>query len=174
MEAQSNGYAGRIAVCPGSYDPVTNGHLDIIRRGARVFDKIVIAVVNASVRKSQPLFDADERVAFIEQSVADLPNVEVAKFDVLIVDFAREVGATAILKGLRAISDFEYEFEMNQLNSTMAPDIESVYMMSSPMFSFISSSGIKEMARFGGDVSDMVPPQVSVRLAEALKAQANQ
>jgi len=172
-EANANGYAGRIAVCPGSYDPVTNGHLDIIRRGARVFDKVVVAVVNASVRKSPPMFEADERVAFIEEALSDLPNIEVRKFDVLIVDFAKEVGATAILKGLRAISDFEYEMEMNQLNSTMAPDIESVYMMSSARFSFISSSGIKEMARFGGDVSEMVPPQVSVRLAEALKAQAS-
>jgi pantetheine-phosphate adenylyltransferase len=172
-DASPNGYAGRIAVCPGSYDPVTNGHLDIIRRGAKVFDKVVVAVVNASVRKSPPLFSADERCEFIEQSLADLPNIEVRKVDILIVDFAREVGATAILKGLRAISDFEYEFEMNQLNSTMAPDIESVYMMSSPKFSFISSSGIKEMARFGGDVSELVPPQVSVRLAEALKAQAS-
>lgn len=179
MQASKNGHqtAGSdqpcIAVCPGSYDPVTNGHMDIIRRGAQVFDKVVVAVVNASVRKTKPLFTADERVEFIEQSVADLPNVEVAKFDILIVDFARQVGASVILKGLRAISDFEYEFEMNQLNSTMAPDVESVYMMSSPMFSFISSSGIKEMARFGGDVSDLVPPQVSVRLTEALKAQAS-
>src|SRR3954453_15754379 len=173
MEASTNGYAGRIAVCPGSYDPVTNGHPDIIRRGTLVFDKVVVAVVNASVRKSKPLFDADERVAMIEEAFKDNPKVEVAKFDVLIVDFARQVGATAILKGLRAISDFEYEFEMHQLNSTMAPDIESIYMMSSPMFSFISSSGIKEMARFGGNVSEMVPPQVSVRLAEALKAQAS-
>lgn len=169
----ANGFAGRIAVCPGSYDPVTNGHLDIIRRGAQVFDKVVVAVVNASVRKSPPLFDVEDRIAFIQEATKDLPNVEVQKFDVLIVDFAREVGATAILKGLRAISDFEYEFEMNQLNSTMAPDIESVYMMSSPKFSFISSSGIKEMARFGGNVSELVPPQVSVRLAEALKAEAN-
>jgi pantetheine-phosphate adenylyltransferase len=173
MDAHTNGYAGRIAVCPGSYDPITNGHIDIIQRGARVFDKVVVAVVNASVRKSAPLFTADERVEFIEEAIADLPNVEVQKFDVLIVDFAREVGATAILKGLRAISDFEYEFEMNQLNRTMAPELESVYMMSSPKHSFISSSGIKEMARFGGDVSGMVPPHVSVRLAEALKAQAS-
>ena len=173
MNGSSNGYAGRIAVCPGTYDPVTNGHLDIIRRGARIFDKVIVSVVNASVRKSPPLFSADERIAFIEESVKDLPNVEVATFDILIVDFAHQVGATAILKGLRAISDFEYEFEMNQLNSTMAPDIESVYMMSSPRHSFISSSGIKEMARFGGDVSELVPPQVSVRLPEALKAQAS-
>ncbi|MFY9488035.1 MAG: pantetheine-phosphate adenylyltransferase [Solirubrobacterales bacterium] len=174
IDANSNGYAGRIAVCPGSYDPITNGHLDIIRRGARVFDKVVVAVVNASVRKSPPLFDADERISMIEQSIGDLTNVEVQKFDVLVVDFAREVGATAILKGLRAISDFEYEFEMNQLNRTMAPELESVYMMSSPMHSFISSSGIKEMVRFGGNVSEMVPPHVAVRLAEALNSQASQ
>jgi len=176
MAVQNNGRvdgAQRIAVCPGSYDPVTNGHIDIIRRGAEVFDKVVVAVVNASVRKSPPLFDAEERIAFIEEAVQDLPNVEVAKFDILVVEFARQVGASVILKGLRAISDFEYEFEMHQLNSTMAPDIESVYMMSSPQFSFISSSGIKEMARFGGDVSDLVPPQVSVRLHEALEAQAS-
>lgn len=173
INSSSNGFAGRIAVCPGSYDPVTNGHLDIIRRGAEVFDKVVVAVVNASVRKSSPLFSADERCSMIEESLADLDNIEVRKFDILVVDFAREVGAKVILKGLRAISDFEYEFEMNQLNSTMAPDIESVYMMSSPKHSFISSSGIKEMSRFGGDVSGLVPPHVSVRLAEALKAQAS-
>jgi pantetheine-phosphate adenylyltransferase len=174
MSEQNQNHAGqRIAVCPGSYDPVTNGHLDIIRRGSRVFDKVIVAVVNASVRKSPPLFSAEERVAFIEEALVDVPNVEVQPFDVLIVDFARNVGANSILKGLRAISDFEYESEMNQLNRAMAPDIESVYMMASPEFSFISSSGIKEMARFGGDVSELVPPQVSVRLAEALQAQAS-
>lgn len=168
MNGTQSGYSGRIAVCPGSYDPVTHGHLDIIRRGAAIFDKIVVAVVNASVRKSKPLFDADERVAMIEQSIGDLDNVEVHKFDILVVDFARQVGASVILKGLRAISDFEYEFEMNQLNRSMAPEVESVYMMASPKFSFVSSSGIKEMVRFGGDVGEMVPPHVAVRLAEAL------
>ncbi|MBK5229752.1 MAG: pantetheine-phosphate adenylyltransferase [Thermoleophilia bacterium] len=173
MQARNNEYAGHIAVCPGSYDPVTNGHLDIIRRGARVFDKVVVAVVDASVRKSEPLFSADERISLIERSIGDLSNVEVRKFDILVVDFAREVGASLILKGLRAISDFEYEFEMNQLNHQMAPEVESVYMMSSPMYSFISSSGIKEVVRFGGDVSEMVPPHVSVRLAEALKNQSS-
>jgi pantetheine-phosphate adenylyltransferase len=173
MQARNNEYAGRIAVCPGSYDPVTNGHLDIIRRGARVFDKVVVAVVDASVRKSEPLFSADERISLIERSIGDLTNVEVRKFDILVVDFAREVGASLILKGLRAISDFEYEFEMNQLNHQMAPEVESIYMMSSPMYSFISSSGIKEVVRFGGDVSEMVPPHVSVRLAEALKNQSS-
>ena len=123
-------------------------------------------MVNASVRKSPPMFEADERVAFIEEALSDLPNIEVHKFDVLVVDFARKWARLRSCKGLRAISDFEYEMEMNQLNSTMAPDIESVYMMSSAKVSFISSSGIKEMARFGGNVSEMVPPQVSVRLAE--------
>lgn len=173
MEAPSNGRDGRIAVCPGSYDPVTNGHLDIIRRGAKIFEKVVVAVVNASVRKNQPLFDADERIALIEQSLADVGNVEVVKFDILVVDLAHEVGASVILKGLRAISDFEYEFEMNQLNRSMAPEIESVYMMASPMYSFVSSSGIKEMVRFGGTVDEMVPPHVAVRLAEALKSQTS-
>ncbi|HEV7918630.1 MAG TPA: pantetheine-phosphate adenylyltransferase [Solirubrobacterales bacterium] len=169
----NNNYAGKIAVCPGSYDPITNGHLDIIRRGARVFERLVVGVVNASVRKSQPLFEADERIELIRESVKDLPNVEIQKFDILLVDFARQVGASVILKGLRAISDFEYEFEMNQLNRTMAPELESVYMMSSPMYSFISSSGIKEMVRFGGNVSEMVPPHVAIRLTEALAQQSD-
>jgi pantetheine-phosphate adenylyltransferase len=163
-------HKGLVAVCPGSYDPVTNGHLDIIRRGAAAFDKVVVAVVNASVRKTPPLFEAEERIELIHQSLADLDNIEVLAFDILLVDFAREVGANVILKGLRAISDFEYEFEMNQLNRKMAPDIESIYMMASPQYSFISSSGIKEMVRFGGDVTDMVPPHVAVRLAEALSS----
>lgn len=173
MQAPSNGAAARVAVCPGSYDPVTNGHLDIIRRGAKVFDKVVVAVVDASVRKSKPLFEADERIELIRQSLTDVPNIEVLKFDILVVDLAREVGASVILKGLRAISDFEYEFEMNQLNRSMAPEVESVYMMASPMYSFVSSSGIKEMVRFGGSVSEMVPPHVAVRLAEALKSQTS-
>ncbi len=159
----------RIAVCPGSYDPVTCGHLDVIGRAAHVFDEVIVAVVNASMRKSKALFSAEERVAFLEAETRHLPNVRVETFDVLIVEFARRVGANAIVKGLRAISDFEYEFEMNQLNRKMAPDIESIYLMSSPQFSFLSSSGVKELAMFGGDLSDLVPPNVAVRLEEALK-----
>ena len=160
--------ANRIAVCPGSYDPVTNGHLDVIARAAEVFEELVVAVIDASVRKSNALFTVEERVAFITEATAHLPNVRVEPFDQLIVAFAREQGATAIVKGLRAISDFEYEFEMNQLNRKLAPDIESVYLMASPQYSFLSSSGIKEMATFGGDISDLVPPCVAVRLQEAL------
>jgi pantetheine-phosphate adenylyltransferase len=158
----------RIAVCPGSYDPVTCGHVDVIGRAAKVFDEVVVAVVNASVRKSRALFTAEERVDFLEQATADLENVRVEPFDVLVVDFARRVGATAIVKGLRAISDFEYEFEMNQLNRKLAPDIHTVYLMASPQYSFLSSSGVKEMATFGGDVTDLVPGPVVARLKDAL------
>ena len=158
----------RIAVCPGSYDPVTCGHIDVIGRAAKVFDEVIVAVVNASVRKSKALFTAEERVAFFEEATSDLGNVRVAPFDVLIVEFARSVGATAIVKGLRAISDFEYEFEMNQLNRKLAPDIHTVYLMASPQYSFLSSSGIKEMATFGGDVTDLVPASVAASLKDAL------
>src|ERR671939_175635 len=157
------------AVCPGTYDPVTNGHVDIIRRTALVFDLVVVGVVNQPVRKQKTVFSAEERVAFIEAEVAEMGNVQVKAFDTLLVDFAREHGARAIVKGLRAISDFEYEFEMNQLNRKMAPDIESIYMFSAPQFSFLSSSGVKELAMFGGDLSGLVPPGVASRLEEALR-----
>jgi len=156
-----------IAVCPGSYDPVTNGHLDVISRAAETFDELIVAVVNASVRKSRALFSAEERVAFIESATSHIPNVRVDTFDVLITEYARGVGASAIVKGLRAISDFEYELEMNQLNRHLASDIESVYLMASPQYSFLSSSGVKEIATFGGDVSDLVPDEVARRLKEA-------
>jgi pantetheine-phosphate adenylyltransferase len=126
-------------------------------------------VVNQPVRKQKTLFSADERVEMIEAEIQNLPNVQVKPFDTLIVDFAREHGAKAIVKGLRAISDFEYEFEMNQLNRNMAPDIESIFMMSSPQFSFLSSSGVKELAMFGGDLKGLVPDAVAAQLQERLK-----
>jgi pantetheine-phosphate adenylyltransferase len=157
------------AVCPGSYDPVTFGHLDIIGRAANVFDRLVVGVVNQPVRKQNTLFSAAERVSFLESEVAEYRNVQVKPFDTLLVDFAREHGAKAIVKGLRAISDFEYEFEMNQLNRKMAPDIESIYLMATPQFSFLSSSGVKELAMFGGDISGLVPDSVAARLKEQLK-----
>ncbi len=159
----------RIAVVPGTYDPITNGHLDVIARSATMYDEIIVAVVNASVRKSKSLFTCEERVAFIERATAGLPNVKVEPFDTLVVEFARRRGAKAVVKGLRAISDFEYEFEMNQLNRRLAPDIESVFVMASPQYSFLSSSGIKEMATFGGDIRDLVPEEVAERLQEALR-----
>ena len=157
------------AVCPGSYDPVTHGHLDIIRRTAEVFDRVIVAVVNQPVRKQKTLFSAEERVAFIETEVAKLGNVQVKPFATLVVEFAREHEASAIVKGLRAISDFEYEFEMNQLNRKLAPQVENIFLMASSEFSFLSSSGVKEIAAFGGDVSDLVPPAVRDRLQEALR-----
>jgi pantetheine-phosphate adenylyltransferase len=157
------------AVCPGSYDPVTNGHLDIITRTARVFERVVVGVVDQPLRKSGTLFTAEERQQFLAEATADLSNVDVAVFSTLLVDFARENGATAIVKGLRAISDFEYEFEMNQLNRKLAPDIESVYVMASPEYSFLSSTGVKELATFGGDISDLVPGSVAAKLAERIE-----
>ncbi len=157
-----------IAVCPGSYDPITNGHLDVIRRAANLYDEVVVAVVNRSVRKSSALFGIDERVAFIERALADLETVRVEPFSTLVVDFARSIGARAIVKGLRAISDFEYELEMNQLNRRQDPEIESVYLMASPQYSFLSSSGVKELATFGGRIDDLVPDEVARRLQEEL------
>jgi len=158
----------RIAVCPGSYDPITNGHVDVITRASLMFDELIVAVVNVSVRKSKSLFTAEQRIGFIREATAHLGNVRVEPFSNLVVEFARERGARAIVKGLRAISDFEYELEMNQLNRQLASDIESIYLMASPQYSFLSSSGVKEIAMFGGDVSDLVPEPVARRLKEAL------
>lgn len=158
-----------IAVLPGSYDPITNGHLDVIRRSSRLYDEVVIAVVNRSVRKNPPLFGIDERMAFIEGAIAGLEGVRAEPFSTLVVEFARSVGARAIVKGLRAISDFEYELEMSQLNRRQDPEIESVYLMASPQYSFLSSSGVKELATFGGRIDDLVPAEVARRLQEELK-----
>jgi pantetheine-phosphate adenylyltransferase len=158
-----------IAVCPGSYDPLTNGHLDVIRRAAGLYDEVVVAVVRRSVRKSATLFEIEERVRFIERATEDLPGVRVQAFSNLVVEFARDVGAKAILKGLRAISDFEYELELHQLNSRQDPEIESVYLMASSEYSFLSSSGVKELATFGGRIDDLVPDEVARRLQEELR-----
>ncbi|MGH2982008.1 MAG: pantetheine-phosphate adenylyltransferase [Solirubrobacterales bacterium] len=160
---------GRTVVCPGSYDPVTNGHLDIISRAANVFDRVIVGVVNNPVRKSGTLFSGEERRGFIEEATSDLGNVQVEVFAELLVDFARRNDATAVVKGLRAISDFEYEFEMAQLNRLLAAEIESIYIIASPNYSFLSSTGVRELATFGGDVSELVPPSVASALAERLK-----
>jgi pantetheine-phosphate adenylyltransferase len=164
----------RIAICPGSYDPVTNGHLDIIRRTSRVFDRVIVGVVGTAPRKAGHLFTAEERKEFLENALSDngLDNVEVEIFRNLLVEFAQQRGARAIVKGLRAISDFEYEFEMNQLNRKLAADIESVYIFASAEYSFLSSTGVKEMAEFGGDVSDLVPAPVAEALATRARRQA--
>jgi pantetheine-phosphate adenylyltransferase len=153
-----------VAVCPG-----TNGHLDIIGRAARVFDKVVVGVVNQPVRKQKTLFTADERREFLADATADIANVEVEVFSDLLVEFARRHEAKTVVKGLRAISDFEYEFEMNQLNRVLAPEIESMYIFASAHYSFLSSTGVKEMATFGGNVGDLVPKGVAAALAERIK-----
>jgi pantetheine-phosphate adenylyltransferase len=158
----------RIAICPGSYDPVTNGHLDIIRRASPNFDRLIVGVVNKPMRKNATLFTAEERKKFIEDAVADLGNVEVRIFSDLLVQFAREVGASVVIKGLRAISDFEYEFEMAQLNHKLDPGIESFYVFARSNFSFLSSTGVKEMAIFNADISELVPEPVAAALAERL------
>jgi pantetheine-phosphate adenylyltransferase len=153
------------AICPGSYDPVTHGHVDIITRAAQVFDRVVVGVVREPHHK-QPLFSADERVAFLKEALADRDNVEVDVFSELVVDFARRWNARAMVKGLRAISDFEWEFQMNHLNKTLAPDIDTMYVIARPEFSFLSSSGVKEIASFGGNVDEFVPAPVAERLRE--------
>ena len=153
------------AICPGSYDPVTFGHVDVIERAAGLFDRVVVAVVRDPHHKAT-MFSVDERVKFLEEALADLDNVEIDVFSELVVDFARRWGAKTMVKGLRVISDFEWEFQMNHLNRTLAPDVETVYVMASPRFSFVSSSGVKEIAAFGGNVDELVPAAVAQRFRQ--------
>ena len=153
------------AICPGSYDPVTLGHVDVIARASAIFDRVVVGVVGTPQHK-QPMFTLDERVGFLQEALTDLGNVEVDVFSELVVEFARRWQAKVIVKGLRVISDFEWEFQMNQLNRHLAPEIETVYVMASPAVSFVSSSGVKEIAAFGGQVDELGPDTVARRLAE--------
>jgi pantetheine-phosphate adenylyltransferase len=153
------------AICPGSYDPVTNGHVDVIGRAAGIFDRVVVGVVGTPHHK-QPMFTVEERIEFLRDALAHLDNVEIDVFRELVVDFARKWDARVIIKGLRVISDFEWEFQMNQLNRSLAPDIETVYVMASPQVSFVSSSGVKEIAAFGGKVDELVPQRVADRFKE--------
>ena len=153
------------AIYPGTYDPVTNGHVDVIHRAAGIFDRVVVGVVGTPSHK-QPMFSVDERVEFLREALTDVENVEVDVFKELVVEFARKWDAKVIVKGLRVISDFEWEFQMNQLNRTLAPEIETIYVMASPQVSFVSSSGVKEIASFGGNVEELVPEPVARRFAE--------
>jgi pantetheine-phosphate adenylyltransferase len=156
-----------VAICPGSYDPVTYGHVDIIRRAAEIFDRVVVGVVRDPAHKGT-MFTVGERVAFLEDAIAAAgpTNVEVDVFAELVVEFARKHGAKTMVKGLRVISDFEWEFQMNHLNRTLAPEIETLYVMASPQYSFVSSSGVKEIASFGGAVDELVPPAVAARFRD--------
>jgi pantetheine-phosphate adenylyltransferase len=155
----------RKAVCPGSFDPVTNGHIDIVSRASALFDSVVVAVgVN---RSKQRLFTAEERIEMLTEVCAGYPNVTIDSFEGLLTDFCRQNGVHAIVKGLRAVSDFDYELQMAQMNSSLA-GIETVFVPTSPEYSFLASSLVKEVAAFGGDVSSLVPPSVLARLTARL------
>jgi pantetheine-phosphate adenylyltransferase len=153
------------AICPGSYDPVTLGHVDTIKRAAAIFDRVVVGVVRDPHHKGT-MFTVEERVDFLREALEEVENVEVDVFSELVVDFARRWGAKTMVKGLRVISDFEWEFQMNHLNRTLAPEVETVYVMASPQYSFVSSSGVKEIAAFGGNVDELVPAPVAQRFQE--------
>lgn len=157
------------AVCPGTFDPMTMGHLDIIERAAGVFDEIVVAVALSPEKGGGPLFTLDERVEMAHAATAHIPNVSVRPFDSLLVDLARQLGAKIIVKGLRAVTDFEREFQMAQLNYRIASEIETMFIVSIPEYMYLSSSAVKEIARHGGSVEGLVPEQVNERLLERLR-----
>lgn len=148
----------KIAVIPGSFDPVTNGHLDIIRRTASLFDKVYVGILKNSSK--HPLFTVEERAELIKRVTADIPNVEVEGFDGLLVDYARSRGARFIVKGLRAVSDFEYEFQMALINKSINPDVETFFITTNCSYSYLSSSIVKEVASYGGPISDFVPKEI--------------
>ncbi len=148
----------RIAVYPGSFDPITNGHLDIIERASKIFDKVIVGVLNNNSKN--PLFTADERVMLIEKVTGNLQNVEVSCFDGLLVDFASHHNANVIIKGLRTVNDFEYEFQMALLNKTLNGECETMFMMTNSKYSYISSSMVKELARYNGDLAGLVPSEI--------------
>ena len=157
----------RVARCPGTFDPVTNGHLDIITRTARLFDRVVVGVSRNPAKR--PLFTVEERMLMISDSIADIKNVEVVSFDCLLVELARKIGSCSIVKGLRAISDFEFEFQMAQFNYKMDDGIETFFLMANSKYTFLSSSGIKEVAAYGGVVNGFVPELVAKRRYERFR-----
>jgi pantetheine-phosphate adenylyltransferase len=154
----------RIAVCPGSFDPVTLGHLDIIKRGAKIFEKVYVVVLNNSSKN--PLFTVDERQELLRQVTAEIPNVEVDSFKGLLIDYALSKNANAILRGLRAVSDFEYEMQITSMNRKLNENIETLFMMTNNQYSFLSSSIVKEAAKYHGNISDLVPDAVEIALKE--------
>ena len=157
-------------VYPGSFDPLTNGHLDVIQRASRLFAKVTVAILENPNKRGQYLFTAEERLAIVREATAHLPNVEAATFSGLLVDFVKRVGAQAIVKGLRAVSDYEYELQMAHLNRQLLPGLETLFILSATRYSFVSSTMVKEIARYGGDVSRLVPPAT----LRALKAKFGQ
>jgi len=158
---------GKIAIYPGSFDPVTYGHIDIIQRASLLFDKLIVAVLVNPAKK--PLFSLEERVHLLEEVTKDIARVEVSNFDGLLVDYAKKVDATAIIKGLRMISDFEYEFQMALINKKLYPSVETVFLMTNNKYGYLSSSVVKEIAEFGGCLSEFVPDIVSNELNKKFK-----
>jgi len=156
------------ALYPGSFDPITNGHLDVIERAARLFDHVLVAVADNNAKNA--LFSTEDRVSLIRQSVSALPNVKVTSFKGLLVDFAAASGARVVVRGLRAVTDFEYEFQMALMNKTLRPDLETIFLASREVFTYVSSRVIKEVARLGGDVTRMVPAPVASALAAKFPA----
>jgi pantetheine-phosphate adenylyltransferase len=154
----------RIAVCPGSFDPITLGHLDIIKRGARVFDEVIVVVLNNSAKNS--LFTLDERKDLITEATSEIPNVRVDSFSGLLMDYAKKINASAILRGLRAVSDFEYEMQITAMNKKLVDEIDTFFVMTNNQYSFLSSSIVKEVAKYGGNVKDLVPDCVNSALTE--------
>ncbi|SFA75808.1 MULTISPECIES: pantetheine-phosphate adenylyltransferase [unclassified Bacillus (in: firmicutes)] len=152
----------KIAVCPGSFDPITYGHLDIIKRGAKIFDELHVVVLNNSSKN--PLFSVEERISLIKEVTKDIPSVKVDMFQGLLVDYARTVQASAIIRGLRAVSDFEYEMQITSMNRVLDEEIETFFIMTNNQYSFLSSSIVKEVAKYGGDISELVPPFVEQAL----------
>lgn len=157
------------AVYPGSFDPVTNGHLDVITRGANLFDRVIVGVLHNSAKS--PLFSAEERVKILEEATADLKNVEIVSFSGLSVEFARKCNAKVIIRGLRAITDFEYELQMAQTNRVLAPDIDTMFLTTSLEYAYLSSTTVKEVAAFGGDISKFVPEFVRRKVYKKLACQ---
>ncbi|HDZ86255.1 hypothetical protein LCGC14_0753330 [marine sediment metagenome] len=150
------------AVCPGTFDPITNGHVDVINRAAELYDEVFVGVTTKSDKNL--LFDAEERIKMVEEAVGDNPKIQVKSFDSLVVKFARENGANIIIRGLRAVSDFEHEFQMAQLNKKLADEVETMFVMANARFAYLSSSAVKEIAQFSGDVSSLVPQSVELKL----------
>jgi pantetheine-phosphate adenylyltransferase len=164
----------RVAVYPGSFDPMTNGHIDLARRAARLFDRLIVAVYAGGDRApKRPLFTTAERVEMARTSLCDVANISIDTFESLLVDYAHSVGAQTVVRGLRAVSDFEYEFKLAHMYKHLAPELEVVCLMTSSSHSFISSSFIREVASLGGDVSDLVPPHVAVALVARFSGEAD-
>jgi pantetheine-phosphate adenylyltransferase len=157
---------GKIAVYPGTFDPVTYGHLDIVRRSAKLFDEVVIGVLNNSAKT--PLFSVDERVKILEKTTEEIPNVRVDQFNGLSVDFARKWGAVVIVRGLRLITDFEFELQMAQTNRKLAPEVDTTFLYTSLQYSYLSSTTVREVAGFGGNISEFVPPYVVEQIHKKL------